>query len=69
LQPYPPENPSCEVIFAQVLALYINPALLDANGMPDPYKMDLISRIGGSGYSRVAADIFQLARPASAVRR
>jgi flavin reductase (DIM6/NTAB) family NADH-FMN oxidoreductase RutF len=69
LQPYPPENPSCEVIFAEVLAIYINPTLLDANGMPDPYKMDLISRIGGSGYSRVAADIFQLARPASAVRR
>ena len=69
LQPYPPENPSCEVIFAEVLAIYINPSLLDANGMPDPHKMDLISRIGGSGYSRVAADIFQLARPASAVRR
>jgi flavin reductase (DIM6/NTAB) family NADH-FMN oxidoreductase RutF len=69
LQPYPPENPSCEVIFAEVLAIYINPTLLDANGMPDPYKMDLISRIGGSGYSRVAADIFQLERPASAKRR
>ena len=69
LQPYPPENPSCEVIFAEVLAIYINPAVLDANGLPDPHKMDLISRIGGSGYSRVATDIFQLARPASAVRR
>ena len=69
LQPYPPENPSCEVIFAEVLAIYINPTVLDANGMPDPYKMDLISRIGGSGYSRVAADIFQLERPASAKLR
>lgn len=69
LEPYPAENPSCEVIFAEVLAIYINPALLDPSGMPDPYKMDLISRIGGSGYSRVAADIFQLSRPASAVRR
>jgi flavin reductase (DIM6/NTAB) family NADH-FMN oxidoreductase RutF len=69
LQPYPPENPSCELIFAQVLAMYIDPAVLDANGMPDAQKLDLISRIGGSGYSRVATDIFQLARPASAVRR
>jgi len=69
LQPYPPENPSCELIFAQVLAMYIDPAMLDANGMPDAHKLDLISRIGGSGYSRVATDIFQLARPASAVRR
>ena len=69
LQPYPPENPSCELIFAQVLAIYIDPAMLDANGMPDAHKLDLISRIGGSGYSRVATDIFQLARPASAVRR
>ncbi len=69
LQPYPPENPSCEVIFAEVLAIYIDPAVLDANGMPDPDKMDLISRIGGSGYSRVAAELFQLTRPASAVRR
>lgn len=69
LEPYPQDNPSCEVIFAEVLAIYINPSLLDANGMPDPYKMDLISRIGGSGYSRVAAELFQIARPASAMRR
>lgn len=69
LQPYPPENPSCEVIFAEVLAVYMDPAVLDPQGMPDPQKMDLISRIGGSGYSRVTGQIFQLERPASALRR
>ncbi|WP_419571944.1 flavin reductase family protein [Rheinheimera sp.] len=68
LQPYPAEQPSCELIFLQVQSVYLNPAVLNAQGRPDPHKLDLVSRLGGSDYSRVAADVFSLQRPASGQR-
>jgi len=68
LLPYPVQAPSCELILLEVQSVYVDPTILNAQGRPDPTKLDLISRLGGSDYSRVAADVFQLTRPASGQR-
>ncbi|WP_337841366.1 flavin reductase family protein [Rheinheimera sp.] len=68
LQPYPAAQPSCELILLEVQSLYLNPLVLNAQGRPDPQKLDLISRLGGADYSRVAAEVFSLQRPASGQR-
>lgn len=62
IQPYPAVNPSCHLIFAEVLLAHIDDAVLDAQGRIDAGKLDLIGRLGGMAYSRTQGR-FELQRP------
>lgn len=49
----------CEIILA-----HIDTAILDAEGKPDPLKMDLVARLGRDWYSTVSKDtLFKVSKP------
>lgn len=62
IQAYPAQDPSCHLIFAEVLLAHIDDAVLDQRGRIDPQRLDLIGRLGGSGYCRTR-DGFEMVRP------
>ncbi len=62
IQPYPPQQPNCHLIFAEVLLAHIDDAVLNEQGRIDPLKLDLVGRLGGSAYCRTR-DLFQMQRP------
>lgn len=43
---------AANVIFGRILVAHVNDAVLDAEGLPDSAKLDLIGRLGGDGYTR-----------------
>jgi len=52
------------LIICEVLRIHINEAVLDANGMIDQHKIDLVSRMGGDWYCRANADsMFEVKKP------
>jgi flavin reductase (DIM6/NTAB) family NADH-FMN oxidoreductase RutF len=52
------------LIICEVLMIHIKDEILDANGMPDPFKADLVSRMGGDWYCRANGEaIFELPKP------
>lgn len=53
---------AANVVFGRILTVHIGDDMLDANGEPDPAKLDLIGRMGGEEYSSTR-DIFTLERP------
>jgi flavin reductase (DIM6/NTAB) family NADH-FMN oxidoreductase RutF len=53
---------AANVVFGKILAAYVSEAVLDANGRPDPAKLDLIGRLGGELYSRTT-ETFTIRRP------
>lgn len=64
LEPYPSEAPSCHLVFGEVLAAHVDPALLDAEGRLDPGQVDLLFRMGGEWYGSSGGGAnFTLARP------
>lgn len=66
LTPYPAQNPSCDIVLAEVLAIDIADALLDEQHKLRHGELDLLARLGGLWYSHSRQpDNFQLARPAS----
>lgn len=55
---------SGKLIMAQVLKMHIKENVLGADGKIDPFKIDLVGRMGGSWYCRPGVDsMFQLAQP------
>ena len=62
IQPYPAERPNCHLIFAKVLLAHIDDAVLSEQGRLDPFKLDLVGRLGGSAYCRTR-ELFQMQRP------
>ena len=44
IQPYPPQQPNCHLIFAEVLLAHIDEAVLNEQGRIDPLKLDLVGR-------------------------
>ena len=60
--PYPAQTPNCHLIFAEVLLAHIDERVLDERGRIDPQRLDLIGRLGGSGYCRTL-ERFEMARP------
>lgn len=62
IQPYPVEQPNCHLIFAEVLLAHIDDAVLTEQGRVDPFKLDLVGRLGGSAYCRTT-ELFQMQRP------
>ena len=61
---YPAHQPSCHVIFGEVIAAHIDETILDKDGQVDPARIDLISRMGADWYGRTSGEAnFPLKRP------
>jgi flavin reductase (DIM6/NTAB) family NADH-FMN oxidoreductase RutF len=53
------------LIVCEVIKIHINEIVLDANGMIDQHKIDLVARAGGSFYSRARDGFFEIPKPIS----
>ncbi|TLX53745.1 flavin reductase family protein [Stutzerimonas nosocomialis] len=62
VMPYPPGQPNCHLIFAQVLLAHVDDRVLDERGRIDPGRLDLLGRLGGSSYS-LTRERFDMKRP------
>ncbi|MFT6971768.1 MAG: flavin reductase (DIM6/NTAB) family NADH-FMN oxidoreductase RutF [Roseivirga sp.] len=52
------------LVICEVLMIHIKDEILDENGIPDPFKADLVSRMGGDWYCRANGEaIFELPKP------
>jgi flavin reductase (DIM6/NTAB) family NADH-FMN oxidoreductase RutF len=51
------------LVICEVLKIHINESVLDENGNIDPFKIDLVSRMGGNWYSRSNRGLFEVAKP------
>jgi flavin reductase (DIM6/NTAB) family NADH-FMN oxidoreductase RutF len=59
-----PNGGAGNLIICEVLRIHINETVLDANGMIDQHKIDLVSRMGGDWYCRANADsMFEVKKP------
>ena len=50
------------VVFGRILAMHIDPTVLDADGLPNAAKLDLVGRMGREDYSRTTGQ-FSIKRP------
>lgn len=50
------------IVLGRILHAQIDDSVLDADGRPDPAKLDLVGRLGGEGYVRTR-ERFDLRRP------
>jgi flavin reductase (DIM6/NTAB) family NADH-FMN oxidoreductase RutF len=57
------EGGAGNLVICEVLKIHINESILDNNGTIDPYKIDLISRMGGNWYSRANQGLFEVTKP------
>jgi flavin reductase (DIM6/NTAB) family NADH-FMN oxidoreductase RutF len=57
------EGGAGNLIICEVLRIHIDEAVLDTNGMIDPAKIDLVSRLGGNWYSRANKGLFEVEKP------
>lgn len=57
------ENGAGNLIVCKVLKMHINKNVLDENDEIDPFKLDIVSRLGGSWYGRAKEGLFQVAKP------
>ena len=59
------DNPGAgNLIIAEVVLAHFKDEILDENGKPDPYKADLVGRMGGDWYTRAQGEaIFKLPKP------
>ncbi len=56
------------LIVCEVLLIHINENVLDANGIIDQTKIDLVARMGGNWYCRAHGDaLFEVEKPLSAI--
>ncbi len=68
-QPYPAESPTCTIILGEVLAAHADPAIVGEDGIIDPVRLDLVSRMGADWYGRTNSTAnFTLPRPAGWAR-
>ena len=57
------EGGAGNLILCEVLKLHIDEDVLDANGVIDQHKIDLVSRLGGNWYSRSNMGLFEVEKP------
>jgi hypothetical protein len=57
------EGGAGNMIICEVVKIHINETILDANGIIDPMKIDLVSRLGGNWYSRANQGLFEVQKP------
>src|SRR5690554_6874142 len=61
---YGEEGGGANLIICEVLAIHINPEILDENDNIDPQKIDLVARMGLNYYSRASGDaVFEVPKP------
>jgi len=51
------------LVICEILKMHISECVLDENGNIDPFKIDLVSRMGGNWYSRANQGLFEVAKP------
>lgn len=62
------EGGAGNLIIAEVKLMHIKETVLDETGKPDPYKLDLVARMGGDYYARAnATSLFTLPKPNSKI--
>ena len=57
------EGGAGNLIICEVVKMHINDEVLDENGAIDQVKLDLVSRAGGSFYSRAKSGFFEIPKP------
>ncbi|MBK0371006.1 flavin reductase family protein [Flavobacterium agrisoli] len=57
------EGGAGNLILCEVLKMYIDEAILDANQAIDQYKIDLVARLGSNWYTRSNAGLFEVEKP------
>jgi flavin reductase (DIM6/NTAB) family NADH-FMN oxidoreductase RutF len=57
------EGGAGNLVICEVVKIHINESVLDNNGNIDPYKIDLVSRMGGNWYSRSNQGLFEVEKP------
>ncbi len=57
------EGGAGNLIICEVVKIHINETVLDENGAIDPFKIDLVSRLGADWYSRAKAGLFSVEKP------
>ncbi|MGY6562016.1 MAG: flavin reductase family protein [Luteibaculaceae bacterium] len=56
------------LIVCEILHVHVKDEVLDQNGLVDPFKIDLVSRMGGNWYCRANGEaIFEVAKPLSSL--
>ncbi|MBL0742903.1 flavin reductase family protein [Chryseolinea lacunae] len=56
------------LVLCEVVMIHVNEAILDDRGKIDPFKLDVVARLGGDWYCRVQADaIFKVPKPLQAI--
>ena len=53
------------LVICEVVKIHIHEAVLDANGMIDQHKIDLVARMGANWYSRSNVGMFEVEKPLS----
>lgn len=53
---------SANLVIGDVVSIYVDEAILDERGRPDPRKVQAVARLGGDYWCRTS-DLFQLPRP------
>jgi len=59
------EGGAGNLVICEVVKMHINDEVLDENGAIDQVKLDLVSRAGGSFYSRAKSGFFEIPKPLS----
>ena len=59
------EGGAGNLIICEVVKMHVSEAVLDKNGAIDQNKLDLVSRAGGSYYSRAKSGFFEIPKPLS----
>ena len=57
------EGGAGNMIVCEVLKMHIDEKILDDNGVIDPVKIDLVSRLGANWYSRANKGLFEVEKP------
>lgn len=58
------EGGAANLIICELLCMHLNEEVLDANGVIDPHKIDLVARMGGDFYCRASGDaVFKVPKP------
>ncbi len=63
VEPLGDQGGAGNLIFSEVVRMHINREVLSDTGNLDPYKLDLVARMGGDWYSRAAEGLFEVPKP------
>ncbi len=66
---HPPGRATCAIILGEVLAAHADESIVGADGIINPVRLDIVSRMGADWYGRTnSTDNFTLPRPAGWAR-